>query len=163
MRFRPLTVVVILVAALACAGAGEDEAIPGEPDTLAEAPAVAAIRVDLGEAFDLPYGSTAVVGDANVAIEFRRLVEESRCPPDVECPTAGNAAVELAFETADGAAATLVLNTDRTPTEAPAHGYRVALVGLEPAPRASEAPVDTTAYVATLEVAESTSEGSEEG
>ncbi len=146
------SVLAVVVAALACTGTGGDDAVPGEPDTLAQAPAPAAVRADLDEEFELPHGETAVIGAELVTVRFRRLVEESRCPSDVQCPTAGNAAAELALETADGAAATLTLNTRQPPAEAPAHGYRVRLIGLWPEPASAGAAVDTADYVATLTV-----------
>lgn len=133
----------LALALVACAGGGDGNAPP------AEAPAPAAVPAEPGRPFDLPYGRTASVADGALTIAFRRLVEESRCPEGVQCPAAGNAAAELAVETAGGAAATLVLNTARRPGEAPAHGWRVRLEGLAPAPVAG-APVDTAAYVASL-------------
>lgn len=160
--FRVATLrVAMTVVIAACTGAGEDETIPGEPDALSEGAAPATLRADLGEAFDVPYGSTAVVGNGRLAIEFRRVVEESRCPEDVQCPTAGNAAVELAVEAADGPVATLVLNTSRPPDGGPVENLYVRLAGLEPHPRVAGAPVDTTDYVATLEVTDELSPGEE--
>ena len=159
MAPRPAAPVVAglaaLIASLACTGPGEDQAIPGEADTLAAGPEPAAVRADLDEAFELGYDVTAVVGEGRATIEFRRLAEESRCPADARCVTAGNAAVELAIETGDGAAATLVLNTDRTPAEASVHGLTVRLRGLEPAAPGADAAIDTADYVATLVVTES--------
>lgn len=143
-----------LLALAACVGGGEDAATPGAADTLAEGPAPASVRAVLDEPFDLPFGETAVVGPERLTIEFRRVAEENRCPPDARCPTPGNAAAELAVEAADGAAVTLTLNTGRPPSAAPAYGHLVRLVGLEPSPGPTAASVDTSAYVATLSVAE---------
>lgn len=144
----------LLVVVASCTGAGEDESIPSWADTLADGPAPASVRADLEEPFELALGATAVIGPEQLTIAFRRLSEESRCPSDVQCPTAGNAAAELAVEAADGAAATLTLNTDRPPTEASVHGHLVRLLGLEPSPESAAALADTSDYVATLSVAE---------
>ncbi|MBW3660915.1 MAG: hypothetical protein KY397_04700 [Gemmatimonadetes bacterium] len=153
---RPIRTAPVLLVGLwiaGCTGTSDEGAIPGESDTL-EGAAPATVRADLDEEFSLSYGESAVVGPERLTIKFRRLAEESRCPQDVQCPTVGNAAAELAVETADGAAATLTLNTHRPPREAPAPGHRIRLAGLVPWPRTAEAPLDTADYAVSLRVTE---------
>lgn len=136
---------LLIAVCVACGGDSAGEA--GAPE---EAPAPPTVTAEPGAAFELAHGSAASIGDGGLRIAFRRLAEESRCPAGVQCPTAGNAAVELAAETGSGAAATVLLNTGRPPREAPIHGWTVRLEGLAPPAPDPGAPVDTAAYVATL-------------
>lgn len=154
MKRRVSPALVVVAAALACGGRDEAiEPVPGEPDTIVEGAAPATVRADLDEAFDLPYGRAAVVGPERLTIRFRSLAEESRCPADVQCPTAGNAAAVFGVLGADGGTATITLNTDRDPRAVGVLGHRVRLTGLEPEPETAGAQVDSANYASTLVVA----------
>lgn len=113
-----------------------------------------AVAAGVGEEFELPHGRRAVVAPTRLQIAFRDLVEESRCPADVECVTAGNAAARFSVHGPRGGSATITLNTDRRPREAGVLGFRVRLIELSPRPGTASAPVDTGGYVATLTVTE---------
>jgi hypothetical protein len=78
------------------------------------------------------------------------VAEDSRCPADVECAQAGNAAAAFAVESEAGSA-TLTLHTGREPRRAAAMGRALNLIELRPRP-AQGAPPDSIAYVATLVV-----------
>lgn len=51
----------------------------------------------LNEEFSLDYDKTGsvVIDDQKIEIQFVEVVEESRCPPDVECIWEGQVAVKL--------------------------------------------------------------------
>lgn len=125
----------------------------------AEAPresaeAATAIPAVLDAPFDLPFGGTARIQPGGLEIEFRALAEESRCPPDVRCPSAGSAAAVFGIEAVGGSTSTLTLHTGRAPRAAGTFGHVVRLEGLAPGPPPVGAPVDTALYVATLVVTE---------
>ncbi len=128
--------VLLTLPALAC-GSGPSS----EPD----APTVEAAY---GERFDLSLGERADVAGFHVA--FARVSEDSRCPEDVQCVHAGNAAAAFGVEREAGRA-TLTLNTDREPRRAAAMGHALRLVELRPRPVGGALP-DSEAYEATLVV-----------
>lgn len=64
--------------------------------------------------FDLRPGETAVLADAS-RLQYVRLVEDSRCPPDVQCVWAGDAIVAFQWTPANGAAEAFELHTGLEP------------------------------------------------
>lgn len=83
----------------------------------------------------MDFGQTVAVGPVQVA--FTGVLEDSRCPVDVTCVWAGNAAVELTVRADPGPAGALVLNTTREPRVREAAGLRFTLLEVRPAPRTS--------------------------
>lgn len=143
-RLGPIAPLPAGLAALATAFA-----CGGPDDGAGEGEAPSVVRPALGEPFELPIGAEAVVGSGDLTVVFRELVEESRCPEGVRCPTAGNAAARFGVEAAGGARATVTLATDRGSAEVAVVGHRLRLVDLAPRPNAGT-PIDTSAYVASL-------------
>src|SRR5687767_1765695 len=86
---------------------------------------------------EIPLGQTRTVDDMRFAISFPRVLEESRCPADVQCVTAGNAKVGLVLQERGEATTTVELNTHRAPQHADHEGYRVHLLDLRPLPTAT--------------------------
>ncbi len=77
--------------------------------------------------------------------------EDSRCPKDVTCVWAGNAAVRL-WVTSGRSGKTVTLNTNKSPTlsdEVEYKGYKIKLVDLSPYPR-SDQKIAKGEYRATL-------------
>ena len=90
---------------------------------------------------------TAVGG---LKIAFIELVEDSRCPTDVDCIWAGNAKIKVRV-TKNGRSKILELDT-LTRGMAPSYGnYRLKLMALTPKPR-SNIRINRNAYMATIEV-----------
>lgn len=92
----------------------------------------------LNQPFLLCWGTTATQTGDNFSVHFARLAEESRCPTDVVCVTAGRVLVGLTF-THDGLSKTdtLTLNdpfgatyTDSTLFQ----GYKIKLQEVLPVP-----------------------------
>lgn len=131
------TAVLLLLSSLACGRGGSSA--DAEPPT---------VEAAYGERFGLSVGERADVGGFRVA--FTRVSEDSRCPEDVRCVQAGNAAAAFAVE-GDAGSATLTLNTDREPRWAAAMGHALNLVELRPRPANGALP-DPAAYEATLVV-----------
>ena len=103
-----------------------------------------------------PFEAVFAIGD-EIRVDgiFRVLLsdvtEDSRCPVDVVCVWEGNAAVVVGLTLGTGPTHPFTLNTALDPRSAEHGGYRVTLVGIEPAPR-SDAPIAREAYRATLRI-----------
>lgn len=100
-----------------------------------------------GGTIALPYGETTTVADTRIS--FSEIVD-SRCPKDVVCAWAGDAAVHL-----QSGSASLVLHTNESagsPSGVLA-GLTITLLEVKPEP-ISSGGTSKTAYVARLRVAE---------
>lgn len=88
-------------------------------------------NVALGEPFTLRVGESAAVGDAG-ALRYERLVNDSRCRPDVQCIWAGDAELALTWTPAAGPVETFSLHTKPNATTHPLGSQReVQLLSLE--------------------------------
>ena len=101
--------------------------------------------------FKLKVGQRVTLKGTRLQIKFISVANDSRCPSDVTCVWAGNAAAR--FQLSTGRSQKMVtLNTSGNATfvrEVEYKGYKVKLVDLSPYPRSDRkiAPHD---YVATL-------------
>lgn len=82
----------------------------------------------------LPLGQEVIVEGTVLRLAFTRLVEDSRCPANVVCVWAGNAAVEVGIAVGTGPAQPLVLNTGVEPRSVEQNGVRVTLLEVTPYP-----------------------------
>lgn len=80
--------------------------------------------------FTLRPGESAVLADAS-RLEYVRLVNDSRCPPDRQCVWAGDAIVALQWTPASGAAASFELHTGQEPRSHAVGARTVTLKALE--------------------------------
>ncbi len=87
---------------------------------------------------------------SKLSIRFLELVEDSRCPTDVNCIWAGNAKIKIRVSK-NGRSHELTLNTNGPNQAVPVEGYSITLVGLTPAPR-SNIRINRNGYVATLSI-----------
>ena len=104
-----------------------------------------------GREFKLKVGRQVTVKGTKLRIRFVTVENDSRCPSDVTCVWAGNAAVRLQLGTGKGSK-TVTLNTSKSPSfvgETEYHGYKVKLVELGPYPR-SDRKIAPRDYTATL-------------
>lgn len=107
--------------------------------------------VRLGREFKLKAGRQVTVKGTKLRIRFVAVENDSRCPSDVKCVWAGNAAVQLQLGTGTGSK-TVTLNTSKSPSfagETEYRGYKVELVDLRPYPR-SDRKIVRRDYTATL-------------
>ena len=107
--------------------------------------------VRLGREFKLNAGRQVTVKGTKLRIRFIAVENDSRCPRDVTCVWAGNAAVQLQLGTGRGSK-TVTLNTSKSASfvsEIEYHGYKVKLVDLSPYPR-SDRKIAPRDYTATL-------------
>ncbi|WP_123027732.1 hypothetical protein [Mycolicibacterium stellerae] len=138
-----LLIVTVLAAALtACQASREAEADP--------------VEFALGQQFPLTAGQEATIAGENLRVRFTDVLEDSRCPTEVECFWTGQARIAIAVQPAGRAATTVDFNTNPAPGQnvqtADVDGYTIALKSLDPYPRT---PDDGTAfedYTATLVV-----------
>ena len=95
--------------------------------------------VPIGQPFDLHPGEGVQVADAGT-LHYERLVNDSRCPPDVQCIWAGDAEVAFTWTSTGAAAEPFSLHTKPDAGTHPlGNGRQVRLLSL---PR-GEAPVAT--------------------
>lgn len=94
----------------------------------------------------MAFGEAKVAANDGLRLAFIQKVEDSRCPPNVQCVYAGNARVVFEASKA-GSSSTLTLNTLFEPKAATFNGYTVTLRSLSPG---SSAP--DSSYRATLAV-----------
>ncbi len=94
------------------------------------------IEVQLNEVFQLALGQTARLPSENLSIAFQAVVEDSRCPVNVQCVWAGNASVTLEVVQAGQSNKTLTLNSTIEPHAANYGNFRIRFEDLKPQPQA---------------------------
>ena len=108
----------------------------------------ATIAATPGEEFDLPFGRTAVLTGSPLRVRFTAVLEDSRCPSDVQCVWEGNIKISL-LAAADAREQVVVLNGTLEPREATVAGHTIELVRAAPVPR-SDKRIEEEEYVARL-------------
>lgn len=136
---RLAAVLVLCVCAIGGAGCGRDLPRPSQ--------------VPFGRPFDVRAGASATLAEG-LTVTFDRVRADSRCPMDVTCITAGDAAVIVRLASPGGGQAERELHTN--PGSAAAAdtsylAYGITLVALAPYPR-TDRPIRPEDYVATLSV-----------
>ena len=86
--------------------------------------------VALGEAFFIAVGETVTISTESLSVTFGNVGPDNRCPPGVQCITAGNASIGVLVSKGGAAAVLLVLNTTEGPQSASYGSYTVELVRL---------------------------------
>jgi hypothetical protein len=90
----------------------------------------------LGERFLIRPGESVAVRGEPVTVEFERILSDNRCAIDVVCIVAGEARGAFRVTVGRAAPVSVELSTDPRST-AEVAGYRIALVGMMPAPRST--------------------------
>ena len=101
---------------------------------------------NLEEEINLAFGQQVLIRGEGVVIRFSDVLEDSRCPVDVQCIWAGNAKVALTINNSD-----LQLNTYLDPRKSRRAGYMIELNSLDPQPLAGEV-IKKEEYVITFTV-----------
>jgi hypothetical protein len=125
------SLVLLLVAAVACSA-----------PTTPSAP--------IGAPFRIGVGQSVSVADAGFALGFDEVVEDSRCPADAICVWAGTARLKAWLRPSGGERREIELKTFPR-QELAAFGFAIVVEGLEPFPY-SNVRIDPRGYVATLVV-----------
>jgi hypothetical protein len=103
----------------------------------------------------LHIGESVTPPKSTTTITFTEVADDSRCPTNVTCVWAGDAAVTLRVQPAKGAAEVVTLHTGLANGQsATAAGLRLRLERLEPRPTFGKT-LDRSTYVATIAIATS--------
>ena len=92
-----------------------------------------------GDTVTLKIGQQRTVKPSKVRIKFLSVVEDSRCPTDVNCIWAGNAKVKVLVSTSRNSRE-FEINTNLGPQGNQLDGWAINLVELTPSPTGKGAP-----------------------
>ena len=92
---------------------------------------------------------SAVNGE--VILKFVSVIEDSRCPNDVNCVWAGNAKIEVLITDKHGGSKKAVMNTTTGQLGDQYNGYAIYLTSLTPLPKSGKT-IKQRSYVATFNV-----------
>lgn len=107
---------------------------------------------------ELPLNQEVVIGNGKtlenkseeISITMNAVVEDSRCPTEVDCVWEGDAKVKFLF-TAGGKSNEINLHTTLTPKDTTFDKYTIALIKLDPHPKNTEV-IPQAEYKATIVV-----------
>ncbi len=102
-----------------------------------------------GREVEVAGGASASVD--GLVVRFAEVINDSRCPVDVQCVSEGDAAVAFGLQAGGSEETVVTLHTRDEPREGALGPYRVALEGLRPRPVTTR-PTPLEEYVATLRV-----------
>lgn len=137
---RALSVAAMTMALTACQLGHEADADP--------------VQFTLGQEFELGGAQEAVFSGEDLRVRFSELLEDSRCPTEVECFWTGQARIAVIVDQTGHPSATAYFNTNPAPGEnmqtVQAGDYVVELKKLDPYPRTPEDGISFEDYKATL-------------
>jgi hypothetical protein len=140
LRTHWLVAAALAVALAGCGPGREAEADPVEftPD----------------QQFTLNGGQEAVIVGQNLRLRFTDVLEDSRCPSEVECFWTGQARIAVLVTPAGSSPTTVDFNTNPAPAQnvqtAQVDRYTISLKSLDPHPRTPDDPISFEDYRATL-------------
>src|SRR5262245_59037767 len=98
---------------------------------------------ELDEPFELAGGAETTVGSEGLLLHFESVLEDSRCPTQVECFWSGQARILITASQAGEETVKLEFNTNPAPDQTvdtlPAYNYSVQLLQLDPYPQTTNA------------------------
>jgi hypothetical protein len=126
-------------------------AAPPATATLATAPPV---KIALNEPFSLKINQAGRLESAGLIIEVLDVLEDSRCPTQVNCAEAGQARIGIfvGFTNMEPAAFELNTNPPLKKDVIPFDDYLIRLLKLEPYPETLEAKIPPKDYEATFAI-----------
>ena len=95
-------------------------------------------------------GQEKLAPRSKIRIKFLEMIEDSRCPRDVNCIQAGNARIRVRVS-GSGRARELILDTSDRTRPASYGGYELTVRTLTPEPR-SNIRINRNGYIATISV-----------
>jgi hypothetical protein len=96
-------------------------------------------------------GGQAVTKNGRITVKFLELIEDSRCPEDVNCVWAGIARIKVRLSK-NGKSSDFELNTNQRDKPAIFNGWSVSLTDLKPR-QSTTSKYSPSAYSATFTVA----------
>lgn len=144
MRSRRMTVLRVVAATVLLAGCSDDSTpVETSTDSTISAPVATTSApsttgatvpepraVPLGQAFSIALGESVMVTGEDLTITYDEVVEDSRCPPGVQCIQAGTATIALTLAKTGIAPATRNLTLDISPTSVRYGEYSVKITSL---------------------------------
>jgi hypothetical protein len=116
-------------------------------------------EVNLNEAFALAGGQEGLIPSEKLRLRFAELLEDSRCPTQVECFWTGQARIAVSVHPDGSAPTTIEFNTNPAPGQtvkvAQVDRYSIELQSLDPYPQTPDPPIAFEDYRATLVVRKS--------
>ncbi|MGH9946624.1 MAG: hypothetical protein ACRD6X_05430 [Pyrinomonadaceae bacterium] len=100
------------------------------------------------ETVSVQVGKSKIESSTKIKVEFVEMMEDSRCPADVNCIWAGNAKIKIVVSK-NGNEKTIELNSGIANKDNCFAGYNFKLEKLTPEPR-SDIRIDKNGYVATI-------------
>ena len=88
--------------------------------------------IKLNTEFSLFAAQKGYLKTENLNIEFVKVLEDSRCPEDVDCVWAGSAKVQIKVSKGKSVAKIFELNTNLEPNFITFQGYKIEITGLTP-------------------------------
>jgi hypothetical protein len=112
------------------------------------------LEVQLDQPFVHQAGQTAYLAEAKLSLTFESVLEDSRCPTQVNCVWAGQAIIALTAQQEGSAPGEIELNTNPPLKQdvAAYGGYLIRLTALDPYPDSPDVPIPQEDYQATLVV-----------
>jgi hypothetical protein len=105
--------------------------------------------IRLGQEFELKINQEATIEGEGLTVAFESVLEDGRCPEDVNCIWAGNAKIKIKLSKRARTPGAVELNTGVKPKSSSFLNYDIKLVALNPRPKADK-PVEKNEYKATL-------------
>lgn len=117
------------------------------------------IEAGLDQEFALHGGQQVTIRGADLRLRFTDVLEDSRCPTDVECFWTGQARIVVDADLGQDTPTTLEFNTNPAPGQGKltndVGGYTIELQSLDPYPKTPDDSPSLTDYSATLLVRKS--------
>jgi hypothetical protein len=114
------------------------------------------LEFTLDKEFSLGVGQEATISGENLRLSFAEVLEDSRCPMQVECFWTGQARIAILVEPDGRDATTVDFNTNPAPGQnvqtTQVGGYTIALLSLDPYPQTPDESIALEEYRATLTV-----------
>lgn len=102
-------------------------------DSSMEPSAKPTVEATLDQPFTLEPGQTAVLAEQDLSLTFAGVLEDGRCPVDIQCISAGQATTAVQAKPGEGPATTLRLTLPALPEGVAYGGLRVHAQQLLPA------------------------------
>jgi hypothetical protein len=109
------------------------------------------VEIQLGVPFELAVGQSSRHAAGDLSLELDEILEDSRCPQQVQCVEAGIARLALTARIAANDAVGLVVHTNPNGS-ARLNDYEIRLVGLTPVPQLPGDTIPQRDYRASLVV-----------
>lgn len=114
------------------------------------------MEVLLDDVFTLSQGQEAMIQSEDLHVRFDSVLEDSRCPTQVNCVWSGQARIAVAVWRDQEEPVTLEFNTNPAPGENRQtlihSSYTIRLESLDPYPQAPEQSMEQAEYRATLQI-----------